>query len=264
VARGPLSLSPQAALDDNFAELLAWYASRPGGELVRADDAWLCHSGVPFRAINAACRIRLGEPGRIAEVAEFFIERTMPWRWLVGPTSLPADLGRRLEAAGHVCVTDSPGMALDLDAFVAEPVVRPDLVVARVADEAGLAHWRAVQAAGLDLDPVRDEAWWTAHRRSGFAVDAPLVNWVASLDGRPVSAAALFDGAGVAGIYNVVTIPEARGRGMARAVTTAALEEGRRRGRRLAVLGSSDLGLPLYRRLGFREVSRLRSYAPAP
>jgi ribosomal protein S18 acetylase RimI-like enzyme len=66
----------------------------------------------------------------------------------------------------------------------------------------------------------------------------------------------------VAGIYNVTTVPEARGRSLGRAVTAEAIVEAVRRGRRLAVLGSSDMGLPVYRRLGFREVSRLRSYAP--
>ncbi len=77
----------------------------------------------------------------------------------------------------------------------------------------------------------------------------------------PVAAAALFDGAGVAGVYNVVTVPEARRRGIGRAVTNAVLDEAVARGHTLAVLGASDLGLPVYRRLGFREVSRLRSYA---
>jgi ribosomal protein S18 acetylase RimI-like enzyme len=256
-------MTPAQALDANFAELLAWYASWPGAELVRDDDVWLCHSGVPFRAINAACCLGLRDVGRVDEVNAFFNQREMPWRWLVGASSRPADLDRTLEASGLVCVSDNPGMALELDGFVAEPVDKPGLTIERVVDEAGLRAWRAVQVRGLDLDPVRDDAWWTAHRRPGFANDLPLTNWVAFVDGEPVAAAALFDGAGVAGIYNVVTVPDARGKGLGRAATAEALAEGVRRGRRLAVLGSSELGLPVYRRLGFREISRLRSYAPA-
>ena len=85
--------------------------------------------------------------------------------------------------------------------------------------------------------------------------------WIATLHGEPVAAASLFEGAGVAGVYNVATVPEARGRGIGRAVTATVLAEAVARGHRLAVLGSSDLGFPVYRRLGFTEVSRLRSYA---
>jgi ribosomal protein S18 acetylase RimI-like enzyme len=254
--------SEAAALDANFAELLAWYASFPGGDVVRSDDAWLCDSGVSFRAINAAVRLRPGVERRIDEIGAWFADRGRPWRWLVGGSSRPADLGERLLVSGLTVVSDNPGMALDLTDFRPEPP--PDGVsIARVVDEAGLVGWRAVQRRGLELDLIRDEAWWVAHRRPGFADEHPLLNWVATIDGEPVAAAALFDGAGVAGIYNVTTVPEARGRGLGRAVTAAALEEGVRRGRQLAVLGSSEMGLPVYRRLGFREVSRLRSYSPA-
>ena len=89
----------------------------------------------------------------------------------------------------------------------------------------------------------------------------PLRNWIANLDGEPVAAAALFVGADVAGIYNVCTVPEARGRGIGAAVTRRRLDAAVAQGLELAVLGASDMGYPVYRRLGFREVSRLRSYA---
>jgi ribosomal protein S18 acetylase RimI-like enzyme len=252
-----------AALDENFAELLAWYASWPGGDLRQDDDVWLCRTGVQFRAINAATRARLTPVTagrRIQEVVDFFTPHDEPWRWLVGASSRPPDLGARLIAAGLTLVSDNPGMALELGR-PAEPRPPIDgLEIGRVDDEADHERWRDVQRRGLELDDVRDEAWWVAHRRPGFGTDQPLVNWVASMAGRPVAAAALFIGGGVAGIYNVVTVPEARGSGYGRAVTSVALDEGRRRGLRLAVLGSSELGVPVYRSLGFREVSRLRSY----
>ena len=135
------------------------------------------------------------------------------------------------------------------------------LTIEPVVDAAGLDRWRSVQQRGLGLDDEATEAWFVAHRRPGFDPALPLRNWVASLDGVPVAAAALFVGAGVAGIYNVCTVPEARGRGIGGAVTGAALDEAATRGFGLAVLGSSEMGYPVYRRLGFRDVSRLRSYA---
>ena len=51
---------------------------------------------------------------------------------------------------------------------------------------------------------------------------------------------------GVVGIYNVVTLPGARGRGIRRSVTLASLLEARARGYRVAVLHSTgDGGLRL-------------------
>jgi ribosomal protein S18 acetylase RimI-like enzyme len=248
------------AFEQNFAELLAWYASF-GGKTVRAPDHWRSHSAVPFRALNAVTLIRLARPAPVGDATAWFTERGMPWRWLVHESSRPADLGERLMAAGLEPVGDNPAMALDLAGFEQEPLPT-GIAIERVTDEDGLRRWREVSRRGMELDPVRDEAWWTAHRRPGFADDAPLVNYVAALDGEPVAVAALFDSAGVAGIYNVATVPEARGRGYGRAVTAEAIAEGVRRGLRIAALGSSPLGFPVYRRLGFVEYGRLRSYAP--
>jgi GNAT superfamily N-acetyltransferase len=269
VIRRPVGTDAEAAtaLDENFAELLEWYASWPDGEVRRESDVLLCWSGVPFRAINAAALARLDPDlaqDRIAEISNWLAERTGRWRWLVGPSSGPADLTERLLASGLVQVSDNPGMAVDLGQWQPDGALPVGTTIDPVVDAAGLEAWREVQRRGLGLDEAATEAWFTAHRRPGFEPELPLRNWVARLNGQPVAAAALFDGAGVAGIYNVCTVPEARGRGIGRAVTAAALQDAVGRGLRLAVLGSSELGYPVYRRLGFRDVSRLRSFATLP
>lgn len=275
---------PAAALDANFGALLAWYASWSGGEIVARDDLLLTWSGVRFRAINAASMADLDGHGanvgqrdgggrsrhdadirdRIEEAASWLAARTDRWRWLVGPTSRPPDLAERLLAAGLRQTSDTPGMALDLRGWEIGEAAPGGVTIDPVVDESGLAAWREVQRRGLALEDASAEAWWMAHRREGFEAGQPLTNWVAWLDGVPVAAAALFVGAGVAGIYNVCTAPEARGRGIGRAVTVAAIDEGARLGLPIAVLGASEMGFPVYRRLGFREVSRLRSYTRDP
>ena len=253
-----------AELDANFADLIRWYASRPGGEVAEGEDATLCSTGLAFRSINGVVEIDLAAATadqRIAEVGAWFGARGVPWRWLVGPTSQPRDLGERLVRAGYELVSDSAGMALDLDGF--EPEALPAGVeIVTVDDLAGLDAWEELQRRALVLDGTRARAWRDAHDRA-LSADIPLRDWIALLDGVPVAAAALFVAAGVAGIYNVATVPEARGRGIGRAVTTAALVEAVARGQHTAVLGSSEMGYPVYRRLGFRDVSRLRSYALA-
>jgi GNAT superfamily N-acetyltransferase len=256
------------ALDANFAELLAWYASWPGGAVLRREDLLLAWSGVPFRAINAAALANLsaGTASRqIAEAIDWLAERTNRWRWLVGPSSRPLDLEDRLSAAGLRRIGDSPGMALDLGSWGSGTRPPVGVEIEPVVDEARLVRWLDVQQRSLGLDAEAATAWWTAHRRPGFDPALPLRNWVANLDGAPVGAAALFEGAGVAGIYNVCTVPEARGRGIGGAVTAAAIDAAVAHGLRTAVLGASEMGYPVYRRLGFRDVSRLRSYGhPKP
>ena len=102
-----------AALDANFAELIRWYASRPGGEVVEAADVTICSTGlaVPVDQLRGRDRPRSGHRGRSDRGGRRVVRgRGLPWRWLVGPTSRPDDLGERLVRAGFELVTaTAPG-----------------------------------------------------------------------------------------------------------------------------------------------------------
>jgi ribosomal protein S18 acetylase RimI-like enzyme len=78
--------------------------------------------------------------------------------------------------------------------------------------------------------------------------------------GRIVTLAALVLLAGLAYVDHVVTFPEARGRGNARAVVTRLLREARASGaRRTFLLVDPEGPVALYERLGFREATRIAS-----
>lgn len=59
---------------------------------------------------------------------------------------------------------------------------------------------------------------------------------------------------GTAGIYDVGVLPKYRNRGIGYFVTHAACAQGKRWGARFAVLGASDMGYSVYRRLNFQDI----------
>jgi ribosomal protein S18 acetylase RimI-like enzyme len=83
-----------------------------------------------------------------------------------------------------------------------------------------------------------------------------IVAFVARVDGTPVAGAMTVVTHGVAGIYWVGTIPAARGRGLAELCTRAAGNAGFDLGGRIAALQASPMGEPVYKRMGYFEVTR--------
>jgi ribosomal protein S18 acetylase RimI-like enzyme len=248
-----------ASVEANLAAIQAHYAT----EVFDRDGVRFCFSGLRWRVLNGAVLASLAANDaekRIAETLGWFRERSVPWRWIVGPLTSPADLGQRLVAAGMRAASDHPGMVLRIDRMRDEPAALQGLDVHEVLDEADFARWAEVQAATWGLTTESDDAWRRAHLRLGFGKDLPLRNYVALVGGRPVGGAAVFLAEGVAGIYNVAVVPEARGKGIGREVTLAALRDARELGFSLSTLGSSDLGLPVYLRIGYEEVCRIRVY----
>jgi GNAT superfamily N-acetyltransferase len=67
-------------------------------------------------------------------------------------------------------------------------------------------------------------------------------------------------GAGTAGIYFVMTIPEARRQGIGAAITLKALQEARELGFQTGVLGASSMGHSVYKSIGFKEYCRIGIY----
>ena len=94
----------------------------------------------------------------------------------------------------------------------------------------------------------------------GIGHGLPLHHLLGRLDGRPVATASVLLDGGIAGVYDVSTVPGARRRGIGTALTVAALQLGRADGYEIAFLQPSAMGRRLYERLGFRECCVCRVY----
>jgi GNAT superfamily N-acetyltransferase len=204
--------------------------------------------------------------GVILESQERFRAHEVPGSWHVGPSMRPPDLGERLLAHGFDYGGDDIGMAVDLSALSEDPRVPESFIVERVRDERDLTVWTHTLAAGFGEGPV--EAQWVGemYRRIGLGDDVPWRHYLGRLGGEPVATSTLFLGADVAGIYFVFTVEGARRRGIGAVVTLAALHDAREMGCQERVLESSEMGYPVYRRLGLQEYCRigLYEYHPAP
>ena len=78
--------------------------------------------------------------------------------------------------------------------------------------------------------------------------------YVARVGGRAAACVAALDAEGDCAVFNVGTLPEARGRGLCTALMRQALADARRRGCATTSLQATGMGRPIYARLGYREL----------
>jgi GNAT superfamily N-acetyltransferase len=256
------------AIEANTREFLLALGRAGGGE--ERDDPnlhWVI-GGSPLAYHNCVIRASL-TPASVDPAIAASLERLRasgaPGSWHVGPSMQPADLGKRLVAQGFTYAGDEPGMAMNLHEL-REDLPSPDGVrIERVRDAEGIATWAATLAANEFGEGERESRWIGAmYRRIGLGDDVPWRHFLAWRDDTPVATTTLFLGAGAAGIYFVSTPPQLRRQGIGAAITLAALRAASELGFRVAVLGASALGHPLYRRLGFVDYCRLSLYEWQP
>jgi len=185
----------------------------------------------------------------IDDVAKRFQERDIPHLWFLKGDSRPSNLEQLLLAHGWVRLREGVGMAIDLSAIAAPFPPPPDLTIERVVDEAGMRLWGSFHRYLEDDQP--DEPRERLYLSLGLDGDQPLRHYLARLGREPVGALSLFLGQEAAGLYNVEVAPEKQRQGVGTAMTRAVLEEARRLGSRVGVVGPTRESRSMYERLGF-------------
>ncbi len=249
------------AIEQNCIDFFMNFGRGPGCEVHEDRGVTWFATGMTDPLFNGVMTAQLAPEDvgpRVDDLLAEFRRRGLPLEWTVGSSTVPADLGRHLQAKGLTHVLVVPGMAMDLARLPDEPLPR-NLTIDRVESRGDLEAFLRVFATTFEIDEALLPR--LADIRMGMPPDRERsVALLGRLDGRAVASAELFASAGVAGLYSVGTLAAVRGKGLGRAMTIAALQEGRDRGYRGGVLQGTAMGVPVYQRLGFREYSRFEIY----
>jgi GNAT superfamily N-acetyltransferase len=151
-----------------------------------------------------------------------------------------------LRARGHLLDSDPEAMLLDLD-----EVERPSAPAGFTQDVDPLA-----------LARLNDDAYGM---RSAFAralehleAGDGLYLYGVEEDGELASGLVTFDHGEDCSVWLVATREQSRGRGLAGALMAFAMADARERGRTTSTLQATDLGRPVYERLGYRSLGEIQ------
>lgn len=231
-------------MDANPFAYLAHLGSAPAVGLTSEDWGNRLTGDRPVPLFRSVFRLRCPD----AETLRRNIDGTGRLWWL-GPSTRPVDAAAVLTAAGVPRIDAVEMMDADLDSVPAPSAVL-GVEILEAGTPAELAGWAAARAAANGDGAAAERLWLTVVTQLGIGA---LRHFIAVRDDAPIASASIFTGAGIAGLYNVGTVPQARGQGIGTAITLAALAAARRAGHRRAMLGAEPPAAPLYRRIGFRD-----------
>jgi MOSC domain-containing protein YiiM/ribosomal protein S18 acetylase RimI-like enzyme len=238
------------------AWLAMWRAAAEAGFdvqiLDRGDTAAVASPDLPGSVFNRAFGMRQ-VPIQRPRMEALFQDAGAPG-WLVVGVDDPAVAGRELEWPVGVHVGPLDG-ALARAAGGAEPAI-DGLAIRRVDPDDAIeaAHWAELFVAGFEIDQPIAGAWRRFNpilvRSRGYQ------QFIGSLDGRDIAASALFNRRRVAWLGAGTVLPEARGRGIQRALIADRLRRGADAGS-TRVMATAEIDTPSaanLERFGIRRI----------
>lgn len=224
----------------------------PGATVWRADGLTVLATGLPLRLFNQVIVEGVPAPDSLERAVAEVRSRGAPFavtlREGIDDGVIPGvvELGLRR----HRPEPWMPGMVLH-PLPPAGLVREPDgLDLRRVDDQAGVDDHVAAAAGGFGMPPD----WVRSLITVSVARHADAALYVGYLDGAPVVSGLGVRTGRTIGIYDIATVEAMRGRGFGAAMTMRIVDDAADAGCDVASLQASDMGRPIYERLGFRTV----------
>jgi GNAT superfamily N-acetyltransferase len=261
------------AVEENLFALFRAMSTLPGSQMEETDHLSR-HLAFPTNPMykgvwNTRLTAETADPA-INEAIDWFKSRSAPFFfWWTGPKTKPEDMGIHLTRHGLIdmegqgqsmapgiksTAMGAPGMVADLhnmnETVLAK--VPQEFEMNDVRNETDLQDFRRVFIEGYEIPSTLADGWVQSAHEFGIG-KTPWRLVLGRLNGQPVATNIILNGAGVVGVYGIAVTPSARGKGIGAAITLKPMLDARDlAGYNYAVLFSSEMGAPVYERIGFR------------
>lgn len=243
-------------LAESTREMARFHAD---ARIVEESDLLLVASSDPFPVGFTNAVIPLAEsvdPERLLATADAFFGPMDRGYTVMLRDRLDGELERSLEASGLQPFGDSPGMWLDAPVPAAAPV--DGISFAPFDDLMAVRDFVEVSAIAYSTIGMPEAVTRRLFEQPERVLQPHVLGIVAREGDAPLSTAMVILTHGIAGVYWVGTVEAGRKRGLGDACTRIISNAAFDMGARAVVLQASQQGDPIYRRMGYREVTRYR------
>lgn len=228
-----------------------------GGEARSFGDVTAISTGIPVPFANPVYVFEPPVEADLHDAISWVAQRGSPFQVTVAEPALagaePITASHGLERADGAL----PGMALaSLDET---PRNESPVDIERVNCAEDMEERTAVLSAAYEMPMELAKQFSPA----SMATDKRMTPLFGRVDGEPVACGLLVQSGDVAGVYNICVTEAFRRQGIGEAMSWAVFRTGRDAGAEVGVLQSTELGYPLYERMGFETVVEYYPFHPA-
>ncbi|HML05216.1 MAG TPA: GNAT family N-acetyltransferase [Methanobacterium sp.] len=186
----------------------------------------------------------------ILKVISRLKELKIPVLWFISPMSKPKNLQNLLKEHGFTYQNKWKAMAIDLKTIQGKFNIPENLEIKEVNSIKELKTWANVLVKSFEFPLIES---YKKYFINAGTKDLNFNYYLGFFSGKPVSTSILFKGKEATGIFYVGTIPEFRKKGIAQAMVNHLLNEAISGDYNISVLQASEMGYPLYKKIGFKE-----------
>jgi GNAT superfamily N-acetyltransferase len=187
---------------------------------------------------------------KIEEIINFFESKNHPFFLMTGSITEPGNLAEILSSKYGFRQNNMPGMYIKLSEIKDVKEIK-ELEIVEVTEEKQLDVWNNVLLESFSFPKDIMENFFPdflAHKN-----ESNYNAFLGYYQEKPIAVSLVCYYSGVAGIYCVGTVEEARGKGIGTAMTHAALVNAKNRGYEIAILQASEMGYSVYEKMGFKK-----------
>lgn len=199
----------------------------------------------------------------VKDAIDYFKTKKLPYAFWIGFENDPFWLEQELLSIGLITDETEWAMICDLEKQKSKPIGY-DFDIRQVQDRTEIKNVISIINQILPVDEhLAIQSFYEQSAAILLSKNCSLTFFIGYEDGKPISLSSLFCKQGVASIFDVIVLPEARGRGLGKAMTLKAMLSAEEKGFNKCILTATNDAKFLYQKIGFEDVKIMKVY-PEP
>ena len=179
--------------------------------------------------------------------------------WYTTPANRPKKIQNLLMDHGFKYQSKWKSMAIDLKKVPKEFNIQNGITIKEVLNLNQLKIWTNILVKSFEF-PLFAVSYKKYFCKLGVE-NRNFHYYLGFLNENPVTSAIIFKGEEAAGLFYIGTVPEARRKGIAQAMTCYILTKAKNEGYNICTVQASEMGYPIYKKIGFKQYNETKIYA---